>query len=169
MCHRLQYLVRSYFYATLMTSHPRSHLMFDSLLTIASFTGPLELRLIKKQLQEDLTKLEHWADTWGMKFNPSKCSVRRVKRPRAKEIASDYQLKGVTFEKVSSTYPTYESASVRTWNGGITYKKIASKANSTLGFMRRNLKLKETFQWFSHFRNTVVMYGIHTGKVMSIN
>ena len=52
---------------------------------------------------EDLTKLEHWADTWGIKFNPSKCSVLRVKRPRAKEIASDYQLKGVTLEKVYST------------------------------------------------------------------
>ena len=34
------YLARSYFYAILMTSHPRSHLMFDSLLTTASFIGP---------------------------------------------------------------------------------------------------------------------------------
>ena len=38
--HRVQYLARSYFYAILMTSHPRSHLMFDSLLTTASFIGP---------------------------------------------------------------------------------------------------------------------------------
>ena len=30
-----------------MTSHPRSHLMLDSLRTTASFTGPLEQRLIK--------------------------------------------------------------------------------------------------------------------------
>ena len=28
----------------------------------------------------DLTKLEHWADTWAMKFNPSKCSLLQVKR-----------------------------------------------------------------------------------------
>ena len=78
--------------------------MFDSLLMTDSFTGPLELRLIKKKLQEDLTKLEHWADTWEMKFNPSKCSVIRVKGPPAKKIAlTDYQLKGVTLGKVSST------------------------------------------------------------------
>ena len=85
-----------------MTPHPRSHLMLDSLLTTASFTGPLELRLIKK-LQEDLTKLERWADIWGMKFNPSKCSVLRVKRPRAKDIASDNQLKGVTLGQVTNS------------------------------------------------------------------
>ena len=29
-----------YFHATLMTSHPRSHLMLDSLLTTVSFIGP---------------------------------------------------------------------------------------------------------------------------------
>ena len=34
------YLARFYFYAILLTSHPRSHLMFDSLLTTASFIGP---------------------------------------------------------------------------------------------------------------------------------
>ena len=103
MYHRVQYLARSYFYAILMTPHPWSHLMFDSLLTTASFIGPYNLRTIKKKLQEDLTKLERWADIWGMKFNPSKCSVLRVKRPRAKEIASDYQLKGVTLAKVSNS------------------------------------------------------------------
>ena len=83
--------------------------------------------------------MEHWADTWGMKFNSSKCSVLRVKRPRAKEIASDYQLKGVTLEKVSST--PYLGVSVSEnleWGDHIS--KIASKANSTLGFLRRNLK-----------------------------
>ena len=37
---QVQYLARSYFYAILMTSHPRSHLMFDSLLTTVSFIGP---------------------------------------------------------------------------------------------------------------------------------
>ena len=74
-----------------------------------------------------------------MKFNPSKCSVLRVKRPRAKEIASDYQLKGVTLEKVSST--PYLGVSINEnleWGDHIS--KIASKANSTLGFLRRNLK-----------------------------
>ena len=112
-----------------------------------------------------------------MKFNPYKCSVLRVKRPRAKEIASDYdQLKGVTLEKVSNTpYLVVSISENLEW--GDQLSKIASKVNSTLGFLRRNLKgcpskLKEimhTFQLFDHFWNTLVLYGIHTGKVMSIN
>ena len=96
------YLVRSHFYATLMTSHPRSHLMFDSLLTTASFIGSSEPKLTNKS-QEDLTKLERWADTWAIKYNPSKCSILWVKKPRAKEIASGYQLKVVTLGQVSNT------------------------------------------------------------------
>ena len=45
--------VRSYFYATLMTSHPRSHLMLDSLLTTVSFIGTSELRLIKNKCKSE--------------------------------------------------------------------------------------------------------------------
>ena len=41
----------------------------------------------------------------GMKCNLyiSKYSVLRVKRPRAKELNSDYQLKGVTLGQVSNS------------------------------------------------------------------
>ena len=76
---------------------------------------------------------------WGMKFNPSKCSVLWVKRPRAKEIASDYQLKGVTLGQVTNSPHLGVSISENLeWGDHIS--KIASKANSTLGFLRRNLK-----------------------------
>ena len=64
---------------------------------------PIKSKDNQKKLQEDSTKLERWADIWGMKFNPSKCSVLRVKRPRAKEIASDYQFKGVTLGQVTNS------------------------------------------------------------------
>ena len=109
--------------------------------------------------------LEQWADPWGMKFNPSKCSVFRVKRPRAKEIASDYQLKGVTLKKVSSTpYLGVSISENLEWGDHIS--KIASKANSTLRFLSINLKtcpskLKEIayFQWFGHFWNTLSCMG----------
>ena len=74
-----------------------------------------------------------------MKFNPSKCSVLRVKRPRAKKIASDYQLKGVTLTKVSNSPYLWVSISDNLELGD-HISKIASKANSTLGFLRRNLK-----------------------------
>ena len=49
---------------------------------------PIKSKDDQKKLQEDLAKLERWADIWGMKFNRSKCSVLRVKRPRAKETTS---------------------------------------------------------------------------------
>ena len=65
--------------------------------------GTIKSKDDQKKLQEDLTKMDRWADIWGMKFNPSKCTVLRVKRPRAKEIASDYQLEGVTLAKVSNS------------------------------------------------------------------
>ena len=93
----------------------------------------------QKKLQEDLTKLERWADIWGIKFNPSKCSVLRLKRPPAKEIASDYQLKGVTLGQVTnSPYLGVSISENLEWGDHIS--KIAIKANSTLGFLRRNLK-----------------------------
>ena len=38
--------------------------------------------LPKSGVQRDLSALQNWADRWGMCFNPSKCSVLRVSRPR---------------------------------------------------------------------------------------
>ena len=64
---------------------------------------PIRSKADQMLLQEDLAKLQHWADIWGMNFNASKCFVLRVKRPRAKEIIFDYQLKGVTLGKVPNT------------------------------------------------------------------
>ena len=64
---------------------------------------PIKSKDAQKKLQKDLTNYESWADTWGIKFNPSKCSVLQVKRPLAKEIASDYQLKGVTLGQVTNS------------------------------------------------------------------
>ena len=97
------------------------------------------------------------------------------KRPRAKEIASDYQLKGVTLEKVSST--PYLGVSIsENLECGDHISKIACKANSTLGFLRRNLKgcpsrIKE-IAYFSMLWS-LLEYSCpvwdHTGKVMSIN
>ena len=137
---------------------------------------PIKSKDDQKKLQEDLTKLERWADIWGMKFNPSNCSVLRVKRPRAKEIASDYQLKGVTLGQVTNSPYLGVSMISENLEWGDHISKIASKAISTLGFLRRNLKRCPSkkkrlhiFQWFGHFWNTLVLYGIHTGKVTSIN
>ena len=43
---------------------------------------PIKCRADQEQLQRDLSVLQDWADRWGMCFNPSKCSVLRVSRPK---------------------------------------------------------------------------------------
>ena len=45
---------------------------------------PIKCRADLEQLQRDLSALQDWADRWGMCFNPSKCSVLRVSRPKKK-------------------------------------------------------------------------------------
>ena len=43
---------------------------------------PIKCRADQEQLQRDLSALQDWADQWGMCFNPSKCSVLRMSRPK---------------------------------------------------------------------------------------
>ena len=44
---------------------------------------PIKCRADQEQLQlHDLSALQDWADRWGMCFNPSKCLVLRVSRPK---------------------------------------------------------------------------------------
>ena len=93
-----------------------------------------------------------------MCFNPSKCSVLRVSRPKSKNLELQYTLKGETLEKFSSTpYLGVRLSETLEWEAHIT--KITSKANSTLGFLRRNPKacppkLRET-AYFSLVRSSL--------------
>ena len=104
-----------------MTSHPRSHLMLNS--DDCLFYRPIKSKDDQKKLQEDLTKLVRWADIWGVEFNPSKCSVLRVKRPCSLRLPAQ---RG------------HNRTNNLEWGDRIS--KIASKASSTLDFLRRNLK-----------------------------
>ena len=100
---------------------------------------PIKGRADQEQLQRDLSALQDWADRWGMCFNPSKCSVLRVSRPKFKNLEFEYTLKGETLANVSSTpYLSVCFSETLEWEAHIN--KITSKANSTLGFLRRNLK-----------------------------
>ena len=109
---------------------------------------PIRSRADQEQLQRDLSALQAWADKWGMNFNPSKCFILRVNRPKSKGLPFDYGLKGVTLERVQSTpYLGVRLSETLEWESHIN--TITAKANSTLGFLRRNLKvcplkLKET-------------------------
>ena len=119
---------------------------------------PIKCRADQEKLQRDLSALQDWADRWGMCFNPSKCSVRRVSRPKSKNLEFQYTLKGETLENVPSTpYLGVCLSETLEWEAHIN--KITSKANSTLGFLRRNLKacppkLRET-AYFSLVRSSL--------------
>ena len=88
-------------------------------------------------LQQDLKHLEDWAERWGMRFNATKCYVMSIaQRPGTTFM---YQLNNTLLKSVSSNpYLGILFSDRLTWNQHIN--NIIKKANSTLGFIRRNLR-----------------------------
>ena len=97
-------------------------------------------RQIKSQtdhttLQNDLIELEKWAAKWGMRFNDKKCYILSVRQKSSRF----YQLSGEILQEVSSSpYLGITISNDLQWKTHIT--NIVKKANSTLGFLRWNLK-----------------------------
>lgn len=88
-----------------------------------------------QSLQQDLKHLEEWANTWGMRFNASKCYILSINK------TSDffYQLDSTILKNVQSTpYLGILLSDDMKWSPHIS--SITKKANSTLGFLRRNLR-----------------------------
>ena len=125
--------------------------------------GCILYRQIKTQqdcaiLQEDLNKLAAWEQKWGMAFHPEKCRTIRISRSR-NPITTDYTLKGHTLTKEDSTkYLGVKLQSTFSWNRHMD--QTVKKANSMVGFLRRNLRVSSeatktsavlTTQWFDHF------------------
>ena len=89
-------------------------------------------------LQNDLDMLADWEKRWGMDFHPQKCSVLRVTRSRSPSL-KDYILKGTTLQLDSTTkYLGVDLQTNLSWNSHIN--RVTKKANSMLGFLRRNLR-----------------------------
>jgi hypothetical protein len=89
-------------------------------------------------LQHDLDRLIDWEQTWQMSFNPSKCQVMQITRSRS-PINSTYNIHGTTLESVpTATHLGIDLSSTLSWNTHLD--KIVNKANSKLGFIRRNLR-----------------------------
>ena len=85
-------------------------------------------------LQEDLTKLEEWARKWGMRFNAKKCYVL----PTKNRSSYYYKLDEEILQHVEQNpYLGVQISADLKWSTHIT--NICKKANSTLGFLRRNL------------------------------
>ena len=89
----------------------------------------------QKALQEDLKRLELWAERWGMSFNASKCKILIVKG----KLPYFYTIHDTILEQITnSPYLGLDIADDLKWDRHIS--KITKKANSTLGFLRRNLR-----------------------------
>ena len=89
-------------------------------------------------LQQDLTALERWEETWQMTFQPAKCTFIRISTNRRQIVNTSYQLHGHTLEVVdSSKYLGVTISEDLTWRKHI--EDSATKTNKTLGFVRPNL------------------------------
>jgi hypothetical protein len=86
------------------------------------------------RLQADLSKLEVWAQNWGMRFNASKCYVL----PTKDTSKYFYRLNGEILKHVEhNPYLGIQISADLKW--GTHINMMCKKARSTLGFLRRNL------------------------------
>ena len=90
------------------------------------------------KLQSDIDRLGSWARKWGMRFQPVKCNMMQLTRKRNKKIHASYTLEGTDLENVESIqYLGVTITSDLRWNTHVS--NVCTKANRTLGFLRRNL------------------------------
>ena len=90
------------------------------------------------KLQRDIDRLGSWARKWGMRFQPVKCNMMQLTRKRIKKIHASYTLEGTNLENVESIkYLGVTITSDLRWNTHVS--NVCTKANRTLGFLRRNL------------------------------
>ena len=91
------------------------------------------------KLQEDINNLERWKSDWQMSFHPDKCEVIHI-TTKKKPIIQKYTLHGHTLSLVSRIkYLGVNITQDLKWNSHIN--SVSSKANQTLGFLKRNLKI----------------------------
>ena len=116
------------------TSHSDARLFADDCLLYRHVTSSQDQAL----LQEDLSALERWEETWQMKLHPDKCTVIRISTNKKQILRTNYHIHGHTLEVVdSSKYLGVTISEDLTWKKHID--NTVNKANKTLGFIRRNL------------------------------
>ena len=96
----------------------------------------------QQQLQHDLLRLEKWEKSWDMQFHPGKCTTLPVTRNRTPRD-NVYKLHGQTLANVTSAkYLGVTLTKDMSWGPHI--HNIILKANKTLAFLRRNIKVNST-------------------------
>ena len=86
----------------------------------------------------NIDRLGSWAWKWGMRFQRVKCNMMQLTRKRIKKIHASYTLEGTDLENVESIkYLGVTITSDLRWNTHVS--SVCTKANRTLGNLRRNL------------------------------
>ena len=90
------------------------------------------------KLQEDMDRLGCWARSWGMRFQPVKCNIMQITRKRIKKINASYSLEETVLENNEKIkYLGVTITNELKWKTHVS--NICTKANRTLGYLRRNL------------------------------
>ena len=90
------------------------------------------------QLQQDLHGLEKRESDWKMEFNIAKCNVLRITR-RHTPLIYNYKIHGHYLDAVDSArYLGVHLSNDLHWNEHVN--NITTKANKTMGFLKRNLR-----------------------------
>ena len=91
-----------------------------------------------QKLQEGLNILHQWSKEWFMLFNISKCEHLTISNKQL-PLNSEYKIGNTAINKVASAkYLGVTITQNLSWKEHIT--KIINKANSTHGFLQRNLR-----------------------------
>ena len=72
-----------------------------------------------------------------MRFQPVKCNIMQLTRKRIKKIHASYTLEGTDLENVERIKYLVTITNDLKWNTHVS--NVCTKANRTLGFLRRNL------------------------------
>ena len=91
-------------------------------------------------LHQDLTNIQEWERKWLMSFNTEKCEVLRISNKRKNIIASiPYSIHGTALRTVDEAkYLGVTIHRTLKWKSHVI--NICKRSNSTLGFLRRNLR-----------------------------
>ena len=90
------------------------------------------------KLHRDIDRLGCWARKWCMRFQPVKCNMMQLTRKRIKKIHASYTLEGTDLKNAESIrYLGVTITNDLRWNTQVI--NVCTKANRTLGFLRRNL------------------------------
>ena len=89
------------------------------------------------KLHRDFDRLGNWARKWGMRFQHLKCNMQST-RKHSNKIQASYTLEGTVLENVDNIkYLGVTITCDLRWDTHIS--NICTKANRTLGFLRRTL------------------------------